>query len=167
MTVVSVVEETLATRGRSHNSAGPKPPTWKRVKRTTVEELTLRYCSRCGEYKPPEAFRRGKHFSCKDCLRGAADQSVLRIWKSRWRSAALNARRRGIVPHVTWDEWRTLIEQHDATCSTPGCGRPYEVITHRTPFNLGGEHALRNLIVHCQPCNYAHVALTRRERWAV
>lgn len=151
---VGTTTEVLQTWGRTHNHAGPKPPTYRLVQHCTV--AVERWCRHCGNYRPADEIdpRRGRCRACRSVIDAAERDDI----RNRWRAQNVRARRYNVPLECSLADWVQLINDAGQRCTQPGCNAPYGAVVHRIPMAHGGAHRPDNLQVMCTPCQRAKSA---------
>lgn len=158
-------EAVLRTWGRTHNHLGPKPATFRRVRRTVVEEVTERYCSACDRYLSLDLWKSANADRCRECLSArwkAESSDPQRRERMRWAAHRQRAAKVGAPHDITVEEWLILVGSWES-CAAPECDGPFERVDHIVSFTAGGANTATNL----QPlCRRHHAEKTRAERAA-
>jgi 5-methylcytosine-specific restriction endonuclease McrA len=91
--------------------------------------------------------------------RQKASERVRRAVKTNLR----RARNAGTPATLTLDEWLSIIAMYNGLCSY--CKkRPYEVLEHKIPIELGGGTTAENCVPACTSCNIAKGRRTELHR---
>jgi hypothetical protein len=165
--VTTVVEETVLREwGRSYNLHGPKPPTYRKVRRLVAIVAFEQWCPLCESYVSTDIVKKTPNGGggCRPCVnrRALAAQSDERREMMRWRANVRRVEAMGIVSEIDADEWLTLVGGW-SQCSAPDCGGPFEIVDHKLSLVAGGRHHASNLQPLCKP---HHFEKSRVERQA-
>jgi len=106
--------------------------------------MSVRMCASCGEfYRVGSPNKRG---FCEGCLS---------VWQGQYvihGMACNRARKLGLPVDLTLEEWISTVEYFQWMCAY--ClDKPYEVLEHFIPINLGGGTTYDNCVPSCSDCN--------------